>query len=121
MAFPKSGGGWFQRGSAGCSMAQVASAPATHWLVSSVRSPLAVREKLAVHGDHHAVALRVVAALHVHLEVNSAHDPVAKLLLDQRLERGPVDLHDLVEAVDQRVGGHVQVKRALARVALECG
>jgi hypothetical protein len=34
MALPKRGGAWFQRGSAACIGAHVASAPAAHWLVA---------------------------------------------------------------------------------------
>src|SRR5947207_11812110 len=34
MALPASGGGWFQRGSPEWATAQVARAPATHWLVT---------------------------------------------------------------------------------------
>src|ERR1700716_2166328 len=34
MALPNRARGWFQRGSPGCISAQVASAPATHWLVT---------------------------------------------------------------------------------------
>ena len=39
----KRDGGWFQRGAAGCIIAQVASALATHWLVTAAGLMCAAR------------------------------------------------------------------------------
>ncbi len=54
----------------------------------------------------HAVALGVGLAGEVHLEVDGAHDAVAELLVDQLLEGRAVNVDELVEAVDQRIGRH---------------
>jgi hypothetical protein len=62
--------------------------------------------ELPAHSDPHAVPLLGLLALHVHVERDCAHDAVAELLVDQSLERRPVDLEHLVEAVDRRVGGY---------------
>src|SRR5262245_8184828 len=62
------------------------------------------RQELARHGDLHAVALGVRQALDLHVEIAGRHDAVAELLLDQRLPGRAVDHHQLVEAVDERVG-----------------
>src|SRR5215813_10309292 len=63
-----------------------------------------IGQKFSRHGDLDAVALGVEQALDLHVEIDRRHDAVAELLLDQRLPRGAVDHHQLVEAVDQRIG-----------------
>src|SRR5690606_1862440 len=62
-----------------------------------------VGQELARHHDVDAIAATVRLALEVHLEVDGAHDPVAELFMDQRLERRAVDIDQFIEAVDQRV------------------
>ena len=47
-----------------------------------------------------------------HVEIDRAHDAVAKSILDQFLPGRAVDLHQLVKPVDQRVGRHRGRQRA---------
>src|ERR1700760_4030790 len=82
------------------------------------RSPL-VRQELAVQRHHHPVPGRVFLAGHVHPEVDRAHDPVAEFLVDEFLDRRPVDLEHLVEPVDGRVGRHRAVQRPAGRLQLQ--
>jgi hypothetical protein len=49
-------------------------------------SVAAVGEELAVHRDLDAVAFGVGAALHLHFEVDGAHDAVAEFFVDQFFE-----------------------------------
>src|SRR5487761_1533364 len=63
-----------------------------------------VWQELAAEGQLDAVALRIGLALDRHIEIDGAHHAVAELLLDQLLPGGALDLHQLVEAVDQGVG-----------------
>src|SRR6476469_8596806 len=86
---------------------------------SARRLPLAIREELAVHRDLHAVALWIGHAVDIHLEVDGAHDAVAELLVNHFLERRAVDLHHLVETVDERVGGDGRRERSLRRRSLQ--
>src|SRR5476651_1889571 len=79
-----------------------------------------VAQELAGHGDLHAVALLVGLALHGHVEVDGAHDAVAELLLDQLLPGGAIDLHQLVEAIDQRIGRrHLRQRAAIGHLLQE--
>jgi hypothetical protein len=68
------------------------------------RAVIFERQEFARHGDLDTVALGVGLALDLHVEVDRRHDAVAEFLLDQRLPGRAVDQHQLVEAVDQRVG-----------------
>ena len=53
------------------------------------------------------IPLLIRLLLDLGAEANGAHDAIAKLLIQHRLVRVAVVLHDLVEAVDQRLdGGH---------------
>ncbi len=81
--------------------------------------PLLIGQELAVHGDDDAVALRVLLLADVQLEVDGAHDAVAEHLVDDGLEGRPVDLGDLVKAIDERVHGDRLADRALGRDLLE--
>src|SRR5262245_56441961 len=63
-----------------------------------------VRQELARHGDLHTITLRVRQPLHGEVEVDRGHDPVAEFFLDQGLPGRAVDHHQLVKAVDQRIG-----------------
>src|SRR5207253_9563698 len=72
-------------------------------ICSSFRLPLPVRQELSVVRELYPVALRVGDGVDVDLEVDRAHDAVTGLLVDHRLDGRPVDLGDLVEAVDERV------------------
>src|SRR6266545_5657857 len=81
-----------------------------------------VRQELARHGDLHPVALLVGLALHGHVEVDGAHDAVAELLLDELLPGRAVDLHQLVEAVDKRIGRrHLGQRAAIGHLLEEQG
>src|SRR2546421_5109429 len=86
---------------------------------SSFRLPLPVRQELSVVRELHAVALRVGDGVDVDLEVDRAHDAVAELLVDHRLDGRPVDLGDLVEAVDERVDRDRGFQGPLRRRLLE--
>jgi hypothetical protein len=66
---------------------------------------LGVLQVLAGEDDVNAVALAVGLALEVHVEIDGAHDAVPEFLVDQRLEGGPVHVDELVQAVDEGVGG----------------
>src|SRR5262252_1079695 len=66
-------------------------------------SILLIGQELAAHADAHAVAFLVGLPLDLHVEIDGAHDAVAELLLDQRLPGGAINLHQLVEAIDQRI------------------
>jgi len=53
------------------------------------------------------VALLISLLLNLRRERNCTHDTVAKLLVQHRLVRVPIVLHNLVESVDQRLNrGH---------------
>src|SRR4051812_32104837 len=80
-----------------------------------------VREELAVERDAHPRAGVRFASLEREVEGDRAHDAVAEILVNQRLERGPVHLQDLVEAVDRRIARRKSVKRAAGRDLLEHG
>src|SRR4051812_38129221 len=82
------------------------------------RSPL-VRQELAVEDDPHARALLRLAPLNREIEADRAHDPVAEVLVDQRLDGLPVDLEYFVEAVDRRVRWRQRRERAAHRYLLE--
>src|SRR5215472_14590168 len=75
-------------------------------------SVLLIWEEFAAQGQFDAVAFWVGLALDRHLEVDGAHDAVAKLLLDQFLPGRAIDLQELIEAVDHRVGRHRGRQRA---------
>ena len=66
-------------------------------------------------GQHHVhtVTLGIGFALNVHAEVDRAHDAVAKFFMDEFLDRGAINAHDLVPAVNQRVGRHRGRQRPL--------
>ena len=64
-------------------------------------SPRIITEVLARHLDLYTVALGVFYPGHGHVKIDGGHDTVAKFLLDQRLERGAVDAHDLIERQNQ--------------------
>src|SRR6266481_4582550 len=78
-------------------------------------SVLPVWQELAVHDDPDPIPLRIRHPLQRHLVIDGAHDAVAKLLVDQLLPRRPVDLHQLVEAVDGRVDRDRGVQRPAHR------
>src|SRR5499426_363310 len=63
-----------------------------------------IGQEFSRHGDLDAVALGVGQALDLHVEIDRRHDAVAELLLDQSLPRRAVDHHQLVEAIDERIG-----------------
>ena len=85
------------------SIASIGGPSAAH--AASVRY-LPIREEFAAEGQLDPVAFRVGLALDRHVEVDGAHDAVAEFLLDQLLPGRAVDLHQLVEAVDQGIGRH---------------
>src|SRR5207244_1508766 len=82
-------------------------------------SPLLVGEELARVDDLDAVALGVLDAADVDVEVDGAHDPVAEHLVDDGLDARPVHLGDLVEPVDEGVDGDAGVERAFGGDLLE--
>lgn len=63
---------------------------------------------LAPHGNNRIrIPLIIHLLLHLTTEANRTHDPIPKLLIEHRLVRIPVVLHDLVQPIDQRFhGGH---------------
>ena len=74
-------------------------------------SPL-VRQELPVQGDDRTVARGVGLAPDVEAEVDGADDAVAELLVDELLDRRAVDLQDLVEPVNGRIGRDRRVSSA---------
>src|SRR5215470_1719447 len=64
------------------------------------RSVFLIWEEFAAEGELDAVAFRVGLTLDTHIEIDRAHDAVTELFLDQFLPGRPVDLDQLVEAVD---------------------
>src|SRR4051794_13667010 len=80
-----------------------------------------VGQELAVEGDPYTCAGVGLAALERDVERDGAHDPVAEVLVDERLERRAVDLEDLVEAVDRRIGGREGVEGPARRDLLQDG
>src|SRR5471032_2172527 len=78
------------------------------------------REIFAVKRDDRAfTAVGVRYFLNVELKVDRADDSVAKLFMDQGLERRAVDLHHLVEAIDCRIGRHTARDAPADRNSLE--
>lgn len=64
------------------------------WLV------LLVRQKLARQHNIYSITLGVGLSHDVHRKVNSAHDAVTKLLVDQLFDRGAVYADDFVPAIN---------------------
>jgi hypothetical protein len=85
------------------------------------RSIHLVRQKLPRQHHIHPIPLRIRLAHDVHREVDRAHDAVAEFLVDQFLDRQAVHIHDLVPAVDQRIGRHCGRQRTLVRHDLQPG
>src|SRR5690349_18965530 len=84
-------------GSEGCA-AGFLKTGCTHWRVSEGSG----RQILAVERDNCALAtVRIRDFLDVELEVDRADDAVAKLFVDERLQRRAVDLDHFVEAIDR--------------------
>src|SRR5437879_4324103 len=69
------------------------------------RNPI-VGKEFPVECHHDTIAGGVRFLLQVDTEVDGAHDPVAELLMNERLKRPAVHLQGLVEAVDGGVGRH---------------
>src|SRR3954466_9827940 len=92
--------------------------PPIAWCLLCVIPPSGTGE-LAVESDAHSGAGIRFASLEREVERDRAHDAVAEILVDQRLERRPVHLEDLVEAVDRRIGRRKRVERAPCRDLLE--
>src|SRR3954451_12278202 len=85
-------------------------------------SPLpVVRKELAVEHDANSRASIRFPPLEREIEGDRAHDAVAEVLVDQRLERRSVHLQDLVEAVDGRIRRRKRVERAACRDLLKHG
>jgi hypothetical protein len=57
------------------------------------RSVALIRQEFAGHGDPHAITLRVLLAVDVHIEVDRAHDAVTELFLNERFPRCAVCLY----------------------------
>src|SRR6516164_4869943 len=75
-------------------------------------SVLLIWEEFAAQGQLDAITFGIGLAIDGHVEIDRTHDAVAKLLLDQLFPGRAVDLHEFVEAVDQRVGRHRGRQRA---------
>lgn len=74
------------------------------------------------HGNNRPVIPLVVRLLlHVRRERDGAHNTVPELLVHHRLVRIPVVLHDLVQAVDQRLARRHVHRAAPVRVAGQRG
>src|SRR6266404_5104436 len=84
--------------------------------VSSGRSVLLIWEEFAAQGQLDAVAFRVGLALDRHVEIDRTHDAVAEFLLEQLLPRRAIDLHELVKALDQRIGRHYRRRAAMGEL-----
>src|SRR5271166_1626375 len=82
-------------------------------------SVLLIWEEFAAQGQLHAVAFGIGLAFDRHVEIDRTHDAVAELLLDQLLPSRAVDLHELIETVDQRVRRHRARQRAAIRDLLQ--
>jgi hypothetical protein len=67
-----------------------------------------VGEELARHAKPDPVALGIWFTFDLHLEIDRAHDAIAKLLLDECFPSRPVGLDQFMETVDEgSVGGNV--------------
>jgi hypothetical protein len=64
-----------------------------------------VGQELPRQADLDSILFRIRFTLDVHLEIDSAHDAIPKLLLNQSLPRGAIGLHELMEAVNEWIVG----------------
>jgi hypothetical protein len=62
-------------------------------------SPFLIRQKLAAHRHFNPVSFGILHFLYVHREIDCAHDPVTKSLMNQLFKRLSVDQVNLVEPV----------------------
>ena len=53
--------------------------------------------------DHDPLPLLIRLLAHTRTEANRTHNSIPKLLIDHRLIRIPVVLHDLIQSIDQRL------------------
>ena len=82
-------------------------------------SPLFVRQKLAAHGDFDPITFGIFNFVDIEREIDRAHDAITKMLLDDILQRHAIDLHDLVEAIDQGIGGDHRITTSLGGELLQ--
>ena len=80
-----------------------------------------VRQELAAHGDFDAITFGILHFVDIKREVDRAHDAVTEMLLDHILQRHSIDLHDLVEAIDQGVSGDHWIEASLGGELLQSG
>jgi len=88
-------------------------------VLANLRLPFLVGQGLSFHRNYDPVPFGIFLLLDVHREVDGAHDAVTEHFVDERLDRGPVDLRDLVNAVDQRIDRHGLADRSFHRDLLQ--
>ena len=71
-----------------------------------------IRQELPAHHDLHPIPLGIGLPRKIHIEIDGAHDAVAEFLVDKGLEGGPINADQLVEAVDERIGGNRSGQRS---------
>ena len=84
-------------------------------------SPLFVRQEFAAHGDFDAIAFGILNFIDIKREVDRAHDAVTEMLLDHILQGHTIDLHDLVETIDQGISGDHRIEASLGGELLQSG
>ena len=70
------------------------------------RLPFIVGQKLAVHGNDHTISFGIFLFFDIQDKIDGTHDAVAKFFVNNGFKGHSVNLHDLIKAVDQRVGGN---------------
>src|SRR5450755_4442484 len=63
-----------------------------------------VGQKLSAHGQAYAVAPGIGDTLHLHVEIDRAHDPVAELFFDECFPGRSIHVYEFVETIDERIG-----------------
>ena len=87
----------------------------------SFPSPFLIGQKLPTHGDFDPVSFGILDFLYFHGEIDGAHNPVSKFLVNQFLERISVDQIDFMKSVQERVLGDVLRSQTFLRGRLQEG
>src|SRR5260221_12525831 len=63
-------------------------------------SPSLVRKELAAHGDLDPITFRILNFVNLHSKIDCAHNAIPELLMDQFLDRLPINQSDFVKSID---------------------
>src|SRR5260221_14303803 len=63
-------------------------------------SPSLVRKELAAHGDLDPITFRILHFVNLHSKIDCAHNAIPELLMDQFLDRLPINQSDFVKSID---------------------